>query len=254
MGNDPEGGAMSRPALATLFCSVLLAGTGLSADVPSKVVDRTLPLAADGRLVLETYKGRVDVTTWDRPEAAIHAVVTPDGTCDDAAELVLKTEVRIDGGGREVRIVSDYDDLPKVRFDFRGDCASRPFVKYEVRMPKSASLELKDHKSRIRVDGLAGDLSVDSYKGTVRLTHVSGKLDLETYKGGALVELDRVVPDLRAETYKGEIDLVLPKGEKVDLHEEIGRRGRLEAEIGTAPGTPRVSVETYKGTIRLRTK
>ena len=46
---------------------------------PSKVVEKTLVLAPDGRLVLDTYKGRVAITAWDRSEAAIRAVVTADG-------------------------------------------------------------------------------------------------------------------------------------------------------------------------------
>ena len=151
-------------------------------------------------------------------------------------------------------VVSDYDDLPTAHFSFFGDCSSRPFVNYEIRMPHSASLEVKDHKSRISVDGVAGEVAIDSYKGVVRLTHLAGKLGLETYKGDAVAELDRVAGDVRAATYKGEIELVLPKGSKVDLDEKIGRRGRLEADVEGARGGPRLSVETYKGTIRVRTK
>jgi hypothetical protein len=48
--------------------------------------------------------------------------------------------------------------------------------------------------------------------------------------------------------------MVLPKGERVDLHEEIGRRGRLEADVEGVRGGTRVRVETYKGTIHIRTK
>ena len=245
---------MARVPLATLVLSLSLAGSGLAADVPSKVVEKTLALTPDGRLVLDTYKGRVTITAWDRSEAAIRAVVSADGNCDDGADLVARTQVRIEGGGREVRVVSDYDDLPKMSFTFRSDCGSRPFVKYEIRIPQGASLQLKDHKSRISVDGLAGEVAIDSYKGVLRLTRLAGKLDLETYKGDAVAEFDKLTGGLRAETYKGEIELVLPKGERIDLHEEIGRRGVLEARLEDVKGGTRVSVETYKGTIRLRTK
>jgi len=245
---------MRRHALATLVVSAVLAGPAFSADTPTKVVDKTLPLAADGRLSVDTYKGRVTVTTWDRAEVAVHAVVTPDGTCAEAADLVAKTRVRIEGGGREVRVVSDYDDLPKFTFSFRDDCGSRPFVAYEIRMPRTAALSLKDHKSRISVEGLAGDASIESYKGVVRLEKLSGRLDLETYKGNARADLDRVAGDLRFETYKGDIDVVVPKGSRLALHEDIGRRGRFEVDLEDAGTGPVVSVETYKGSIRLRTR
>lgn len=245
---------MARVPLATLVLSLFLAGSGPAAEVPSKVVEKTLALAPDGRLVLDTYKGRVTITAWDRSEAAIRAVVSADGKCDDGADLVARTQVRIEGGGREVRVVSDYDDLPKMSFTLGSDCGSRPFVKYEIRIPQGASLQLKDHKSRISVDGVAGEVSIDSYKGVVRLTRLAGRLDLETYKGDAVAEFDKLTGGLRAETYKGEIELVLPKGERVDLHEEIGRRGVLEARLEDVKGGTPVSVETYKGTIRLRAR
>ena len=245
---------MPRSAVLTLAASVLLAGPGLSAGAPSKVVEKTLPLAAAGRLVVDTYKGSVRVTAWDREEASVHAVVTPDGTCDSAADLVEKTRVRIEGGGREVRVVSDYDDLPKVQFSFRSDCGSRPFVAYEIQVPRGASLRVKDYKSRVSADGVAGDVSVETYKGVVRLERLSGKLDVETYKGDVVARFDGVPGEVRAETYKGEIELVLPKGSRVDLREKTGRHGRFESDAETAAGAARVSVETHKGTIRLKAR
>ncbi len=245
---------MRRTAFAVLALSAFVSAPGSAATPPTKVLEKTLSLAADGRLAIDTYKGRVAVTTWDRDEASIRAVVTPDGNCDRAAELVEKTRVRIEGGGREVRVSSDYDDLPKTWFSFRSDCSSRPFVEYEIRLPRGAELELKDYKSRISVDGLGGDVAIDSYKGVARLSRLSGRLDVKTYKGDVRAELDRVAGDLRFDTYKGEIDVVLPRGARVDLRDAVGRRGRLVAEVDDARSGPRVTAETYKGTIRLRAR
>ena len=245
---------MARLAVPTVVVSVLLAGSLAAADAPSKVVDKTLPLAAGGRLSVDTYKGSVKVTAWEKEEASVHAVVTPDGTCDDAAELVLKTRVRIEGGGREVRVVSDYDDLPKVSFDFRSGCGSRPFVAYEIRVPKGASLTVKDYKSRVSADGVEGDVAVETYKGTVRLGGLAGKLDVDTYKGDVKARFERAGGEVKAETYKGEIELVFPKGTALDVHESTGRHGQFESEVALASGGPRVSVETYKGTIRLKAR
>ncbi len=248
---------MARFPLVPLALTLLLAGNGLPAGAsskaaPSKVVEKTLALAPDGRLDLDTYKGSVTITSWDRDEASVRAVVTPDGSCDDGADLVEKTQVRIEGGGREVRVESDYDDLPKMTFRLGSDCGSRPFVRYEIRMPRGASLRLKDYKSRVSVDGLAGDVAVESYKGVARLTHLAGKLELETYKGDFSAGLDRVTGRIRAETYKGEIELVFPKDATVDLAEKTGRRGLFESGLQDVKGATPVSVETYKGTIRLR--
>ncbi len=245
---------MRRAVPVVLALSLFAVRVAPAAEPASKVVEKTLPLAADGRLAIDTYKGRVSVIAWDRAEVSIRAVVKPDGECDRAAELVERTRVRIEGGGREVRVVSDYDDLPKIWFSFRDDCSSRPVVEYDIRVPHGATLDLSDYKSRISVEGLGGDVSVESYKGVARLTGLSGRLDVETYKGDVRAELARVAGDLRVETYKGEIEVVLPKGSRVALDEEIGRRGRLVAELEETGSGPRLVAETYKGTIRVREK
>lgn len=245
---------MSRALPLALLVSAALAVPALAAPVPSKEVERSLPLAPGGRLVLDTYKGSVSITAWDREEASIHATVTPDGSCDAAAELVAKTEVRIEGGGNEVRVESDYGALPKVTFSWHDDCGSRPFVAYEIRLPKGASLRVKDYKSRVSADGVAGDVEVETYKGVVRLEHLAGKLEVETYKGDVVARFEKVGGEVRAETYKGEIELVFPKGSRVDLHEKTGRHGRFESDVETAAGAARVSVETGKGTIRLKSR
>lgn len=242
---------MSRRAVPVLVLALLAAGP-VSAEGPSKTVEKTLPLSASGRLSVDTYKGRVTVTGWDREEASIRAVVTPDGSCDTAAELVEKTRIRIEGGGKEVRVESDYDDLPKHVFSFSSDCSSRPFVAYEIRMPRAAALDVKDYKSRISVEGVAGAVGMESYKGTMRLRGLSSRFEVETYKGDVVAEFDRVEGSVRAETYKGEIELVLPKDARIDLRDHVGRRGVLRAEVSDTEGGTPVSVETHKGTIRLR--
>lgn len=242
---------MNRAAVLTLAAVALLATSSLPAEPPSRAVDESAPLEADGRLVVDTYKGRVTVWGWDREEVSVRAVVSADGECDEAADLVARTRVRVEGKGREVRVVSDYDDLPKVRFGFPDGCGNRPFVSYEIRMPRGGALDVKDYKSRVAVEGVGGAVSVDTYKGTVRLKGLSGPLEIETYKGDVEARLEKVAGDVRLETYKGRIEVVLPRDARVDLRERVGRRGSLRAEVEVARGEPRLSAETYKGTIRI---
>ena len=57
----------------------LIAGLELAAALApaaaSKEAHRTLPLAADGRLAISTYKGSITVTCWDKPEVEISATL-----------------------------------------------------------------------------------------------------------------------------------------------------------------------------------
>jgi hypothetical protein len=238
---------------------------------PEKEVRKTLPLPADGRVEVDTYKGSIDVTAEERADVLVEARVVPDRDCGDEkawAEWVDATDVRIEARAGAVRIETDYGSLENYRQGFLSWCTARPFVQYRIRMPRTASLDIKDYKSTIDVASLAGGLRLESYKGKMRVTGLEGRLDLETYKGDARVEFARLAGNCRVETYKGEIELSLPRTAAFTLDAEGDRRGRIrsdfEVPVGTASrrsgdvlagdvngGGPRLEATTRKGTIRL---
>ena len=259
----------TRRFLVPLF---LLALFSLAAHgAPQKEVRKTLPLAANGRVEVDTYKGSVDVTAEDRADVVVEARVVADTDCGDEktwADWVEATEVRIDTHPDLVQIETSYGRLEEYRQGFLSWCTSRPFVHYRIRMPKAASLDIKDYKSTIDVAALAGRLRLESYKGKMRIAGLDGRLDLETYKGTARVEFARLAGDVHVETYKGEIELLLPKGAAFTLHADADRHGRIRSDFDVPSqaashrsgevlrgavngGGPRLDAKTRKGTIRL---
>ncbi len=186
----------TRRFLVPLF---LLALFSLAAHgAPQKEVRKTLPLAANGRVEIDTYKGSIDVTAEDRADVVVEARVVADTDCGDEkswAEWVEATEVRIDAHSDLVLIESSYGRLEEYRQGFLSWCTARPFVHYRIRMPRTASLDIKDYKSTIDVASLAGRLRLESYKGKMRVSGLDGRLDLETYKGTARVEFARLAGD-----------------------------------------------------------
>ena len=263
---------MQRTRLAVSILPGLILAASLSAQ-DTREIRRELPLAADGRVVIETYKGAVTVTGWDQPRVEVVASIEPDGSDDPSQpEKVRLTEVRIESSGNEVRIKSDYDAIKEKqrwwKFD-DGDHGTLPLVRYTVRMPRRAAFRLKDHKSRIAVRGLDGELDVDSYKGIVELADVPG-VRLKTYKGEVTARFDRFERDSSFETYKGEITLELPARAGFDLDADTGKKGDLNSDFEIAVrasgrhdddrsyrgkvngGGPELRLETYKGSFRIR--
>lgn len=259
----------TRRFLVPLF---LLALFGLAAyGAPQKEIRKTLPLAANGRVEVETYKGSVDVKAEERTDVVVEARVIPDRDCGNEkawAEWVDATDVRIDANADAVRIKSDYGRLEGYRQGFLSWCTARPFVEYRIRMPRTATLDIKDTKSTIEVASLAGRLRIESYKGKIRVAGLDGRLDLETYKGDARVEFARFGGDTRVETHKGEIELSLPKGAGFTLDADRDRGGRIRSDFDVPSqavsrrsgdvlrgaingGGPRLVAKTHKGTIRL---
>lgn len=231
-----------------------------------KEFTKTVALPLTGRLVLDTYKGSVTISTWDRAEARIKARIVADGECSSSSESVEKTRVGVSVFADVVRIKSDYAGIPSTWSFGWNDCSARPFVHYDISMPKTAGLEIKDYKSETKIKDLAADAVLSTYKGSIEVVRLDGGLRLETYKGDVRVDMSSVVRDIRLETYKGRIELAVPASARfrvdADSHKgEIEMAGfavnRSESRHETRAtatvngGGPRIDFKTYKGTFRL---
>ena len=264
---------LQRVRLATLAFLVLLSPPAYAS---SRRVEKTVPLPADGKVTISTYKGSVHITPWEKAEVSVDARIEPDtengcGTRREEERWVEQTRVDIRESSQRVAIESDYGDLSSHRFmGVFGTCITYPFVHYEIRMPRTATLQIKDQKSKIDVSDLAGDVDIDSYKGSVVVSGLDGSFRLNTYKGDAKVDVVRLSRSSHAETYKGDITIALPKSAAFELDARPGRRGEVRSDFDVAVrragrrhsgdddmrgtingGGPRLSLETYKGTVRL---
>jgi hypothetical protein len=251
---------------------IVLLAAAVAQAADTKEVHRTLSLDRDGRLSIDTYKGSVTVTMWDKPEVRLDALVEPDGDDRESREKVQWTEVRISGGGASVDIRSDYDEVRHHDHGFLGlfdsDSGSLPFVRYTVQMPATARLEIKDHKSEINVSNLKADLKLDSYKGTSRVTGLDGAAHVDTYKGDVRVEFARFSRASRFDTHKGEIVVRLPRDSRFEVDADTGRHGDIESDFAMTTraghsrnalvegaingGGPRLRLTTYKGVLRIK--
>jgi hypothetical protein len=255
--------------------AILLAAPGVvSAGMASKEVHRTIALDRDGLVSIETYKGSVHVTAWDRAEAEITASIVADDSCGDSkyqAEMVKDTEVRISGEGRSLSLRSDYgrvDDLHSWSIWPFGNCSARPFVHYTISMPRNARLDIRDHKSRIEAAGLASDVRIDTHKGEVRLTDMSGLVICNTHKGDVRVAFAKMIGDSEFETHRGDVEITMPKDARFALKADVGSHGRLHSdfpvtttvsrrrderlEAAVNGGGPALRLSTHRGTFRLR--
>lgn len=262
--------------LAALCLFALVATLPASAQ---KRVSETIDLDADGRVMIDTYKGSIQVSTWDRDEVEIDAVIEADGM----EHLVELTEVEINRSGRSLRIETDYTRAKKEgkrrRGIFGNNSLSLPFVHYTIRMPETANLRIEDYKSEITVKSLAADLDIETYKGEVDLTDIAGELTIDTYKGdvdvrdlaGSLeadtykgnisVEFAEFAGHTSIDTYRGEIELRFPEEAGFDLYADMGKSGDFDTNFKLnnirvndnkysgeiAGGGPRLELETYRG-------
>ena len=245
------------------FCAAILTASLPAAD--TKQVSKTLSLDPRGSVTLETFQGSIHVSTWDRGEIAIEARIESAGSSEGDRRRFDHTDVAIDASPNSVRIKTK---VPDMRTWFASDHGSNPLVHYTIRLPKTARLGIRDHVSETEVTGLAGELDFNTHRGHARLTGLAGPLQVQTHRGEVRAEFASFSGASRVGTYRGRVELVLPKDSRFDLRTEFDRRGRVESDFPVMArlarhggsilegevngGGPELRLNTYRGEIRIR--
>lgn len=254
-----------------LILGFVSAHPAVSQDV--KEIKQTAALNADGRVVIDTFKGTIAVIAWDNPTVDIYARIEPDGSGPHETTKVQNTEVQINVSAATVAIKSDYQKLQGWSNGNWGNADennSLPFIHYTIHMPRTAKLEIKDHKSKIQVTGLRSQCVLNTHKGTVEIAQFDGSLKLNTHKGDVRVQFAGLSGDSEFETHKGDIEIAFPHGRGFQLDSSLGRHGQLDANFDIQAllskasrrekeyqgavngGGPRLRLRTFKGSFRLR--
>ena len=282
-----------------LMTGLITLGVGARSNAQEGVKDgreitKTVALSTDGEVSIEAFKGSITIKSWDRPEVDILARIEAAGLSTREREAVNKVDIRIRESNGSVTIVSDYDQIKELRPSWNENWDGNfeyPFVAYTISMPRSAKLTIKDFKSEIKVTGLQsavrietfkgpltvtdvkGDLRVNSYKGRVGITGLEGSLDLETQKSEVEIEFVRLAARSRVDSFKGEVQITLPKTAGFELDADIGSKGDIRSDFNltvlSSPknrrnndsfrgevngGGPRLTLRTTKGYYRIRQK
>jgi hypothetical protein len=235
----------------------LLSSAAAAADV--KTFQKTVPLDPAGRFSLDTYKGLIRVTGWDRPQAEIDARIVADpfswfsSSVDDA-------EIRVDNSPGDVRVRTVYRQHGSF---FEGNT---PSVEYTIHVPRRASLSIKDYKSDSEIAGVEGGVELTTYKGTAHMNGLRGALRVNTYKGEIRAAFSSFTAGSSVETYRGEIDLSLPAKSAFDIHAKLERHASFDSafprtirssthrndfQSSVNGGGPALRLSSYRGNIRL---
>ncbi len=244
--------------MRSLFALLIAAG-GLMFASDVKEFKKTVALDSKGRFSLDTYKGSIHITAWDQPQAEIQARIEIDPGWN--AEPVEDVDIRVDSSGGSVQVKSDYHR----HFSFAE--GNLPLVHYTIRVPRGASLFIKDYKSVSEISGVTGDVDFETYKGTARLDGLHSAFHLNTYKGDVRASFSAFTAPSHIDTYKGTIALSLPRASAFEIHASLERRAgfscdfprtirstRGESEFRSVVngGGPSLRVTSYRGDISLR--
>jgi DUF4097 and DUF4098 domain-containing protein YvlB len=119
-----------------------------------------------------------------------------------------------------------------------------------ITVPTDTSLDLHTMHGGIKVDGVHGEIAVDSMNSGISLTDVSGNVLAHSLNGGIKVSLDRVDPakPLSFITLNGTIDVTLPADYKGNIKAATFNGGVFtDFEVKLGGGTITRTNETGDG-------
>ena len=246
-----------------LLACILVAGLG-AADY--KDVNKTAALNANGSVTINTHKGTIDVSTWDRAEVEMKARIEPeDGLFSSDRRLFDATEVQFDSSPSSVQIRTKYPENTWCCGNFT---ESNPVVHYTIRMPRTAQLIIRDHRSQSRISGLDGALDIDTHRGSVRVDRLSGPLRLSTHRGEVEVQFAALNGTSSIETHRGSVELSMSRNSRFNIDGTAGRHTSFNSDFSLPTreagrrersfhgpvngGGATIRFNTDRGNIRLR--
>ena len=242
-----------------LTCTVAACAALQAAD--SRNISKTVQLNLTGSVRLETHRGSIHISTWDRPEVEVDARI-------EAGPWTSRrrfdgTDVAIDSSANSVSIRTRHPCCIS-------DDGSNPLVDYTIRMPRTARLSIRDHASDAHIYDLSAGLDIETHRGTVRVERLTGALQARTHRGVFHVDFAALTGNSLVETHRGSVELALPRESKFDIRADLDRRSLLESDFPVMArlahgrgrnlegsvngGGPILQLNTDRGHIRLRVR
>ena len=256
-----------RVAVFVLPLAVALAGCDVSLGaLAARATDEwthTYPLTAGGEVRIVNTNGRIDVEGVDGSTVEVRAERIARGATDSAARellprIVIKEDIKPD------RITLETERMSGIMIGAGFE------VRYHVRAPKNAVVNVTNTNGQVVVNALAGRVVASTTNGAVKGTNLTGGVDGRTTNGSVSIEMASVGPDpVSLETTNGSVTLMLPEKAKATVSASVTNGGisvgaldnfevteksrrRLEGRLNG--GGTSVELRTTNGGIRLRSR
>jgi DUF4097 and DUF4098 domain-containing protein YvlB len=224
---------------------------------------KTYPLSEGGRLEVKNTNGFIRVEAGSGNQVEVSAEKIGRGATLEAAKESLKT----------IEVVEDVS-ADRVRLETKrqggGSFGRSGFeVRYTIRVPSSAQVELQNTNGEVRVTGVTRGTRMSTTNGQIDGRGLAGEVRATTTNGGVEIELASLTQPVNVSTTNGGVTLKIPKDAKADLQATCtnggidvhgldldveGERTRRRLNGRLNGGGPRIDVSTTNGAIDVRAK
>ena len=165
-----------------------LLAAAVALGMAQQPVDTTVAMRAGERVHLEAVGGSASFATWDREAVRVRSSHPPG----------MRVSVRPADGG--------------VRVEAAGRAgAPASAVRYEITVPRNASISVNGVNLSVTVDGTTGSVAISNVEGVIHVRGVTGRVNVESVAGGLVV--DNVTGDVAAATVNQSIRIGRVRGD-----------------------------------------
>src|SRR5262245_21143515 len=223
---------------------------------------RTYPFPAGAELRIVNTNGKVEVegvagaTSVEVRAEKIARAATDDGAKELLPRIGIKEDVQPD------RVAIETERMNGVMIGAAFE------VRYHVRAPKSATVNVTTTNGGIVLNSLAGKIVAHTTNGGVNAKEMSGAIEARSTNGGVMLDFASVAADkISARTTNGGVVLMLPDSAKAhltasctnggiilapDLKVDVTEHSRRNLEARMNGGGTPIDLHTTNGGVRIR--
>lgn len=196
-GSGTETAVLDTPAVV----STVLPGE-------SKVIDRSFPLSANGKLSVSNLNGSIDIKAWDANEVKVVATITA-----DSKERLEQVDVKFNERPDSLEIETDYGDWTRRNSGDSWRTGGNASVSYSISAPRGAVLsDIETVNGSVTLVDFTNVIKSSAVNGSIRATNIRGTVSLETVNGEVFADFERLDANskIALSTVNGRVNLVLP--------------------------------------------
>ncbi|HSK78220.1 MAG TPA: DUF4097 family beta strand repeat-containing protein [Thermoanaerobaculia bacterium] len=241
---------MAKTALLALM-GLVSAGMAAQAVTLKDRFQQTYPLQAGGTVTLDNVNGGVTIEAWDKNEVQVVADKEVKANDSDTARKAMQqVRIEVEKSAGRLDIVTKLPKQGSGLVDWMTGKNVNINVKYQVKVPRNAVLDIETVNGGIRlagthgkvdaettngaltIDGVHGNLRLGTTNGSISVARSAGAVEAETTNGSIEVELTEVPDgsDLAFETTNGSVTVRLPRDIRVSL-DAATSNGRVSSDF-----------------------
>ncbi len=227
----------------------LIAVPLLAREDYTRTFDKTISMQAAQRLRIEHKFGDIVIRTHPKADLVVHAVVRVSASdSNEAKRYAENVRITVEPSGSTMLVETVYPKQENMNWFGRNVSYS---VTYEILMPESSPLEVKNS---------FGGVSVSDLKSTSEITTSHGKLDFRNGRGNQRLEdsfadvtVSGIAGDMELIDTNGSVDVSDVSG-VIDVRDRFGKVRVVRSGGGKiVNGNGEVRVENISGAINITT-